>query len=125
MRYALALDLKDNAALIAEYERLHRAIWPEVRTHLREAHVEGMTIWRLGTRLFMLMQTGPGFSFELMAALATGNDCIQAWETLMWRFQAPTPWTPAHEKWVPMTQIFDLQEADHQTSEPCHQAQRQ
>ena len=109
MRYALALDLKDNAALIAEYERQHREIWPEVRKHLRDAHVEGMTIWRLGTRLFMLMQTGQHFSFEHMAALAASNDRIQAWETLMWRFQAPTPWTPVGVKWVPMAQIFDLQ----------------
>jgi L-rhamnose mutarotase len=28
----------------------------------------------------------------------------------MWQFQAPTPWTPAGQKWTPMTRIFDLQQ---------------
>jgi len=26
----------------------------------------------------------------------------------MWRFQAPTPWTAAGEKWVRMERIFEL-----------------
>jgi len=29
-------------------------------------------------------------------------------EALMWTYQAPTPWTPAGAKWVPMRQIFSL-----------------
>ncbi len=29
-RFCLALDLKDDAGLIAEYERLHQNIWPEI-----------------------------------------------------------------------------------------------
>jgi L-rhamnose mutarotase len=26
----------------------------------------------------------------------------------MWKFQAPTPWTPPGEKWVEAALIFDL-----------------
>ncbi len=35
VRYALALDLVDDAQRIVEYERAHEAIWPEVCEHLR------------------------------------------------------------------------------------------
>ena len=57
MRYALALDLHDDVQLIEEYERFHRAVWPEVIVHLRQHGVLGMEIYRLGTRLFMVLDT--------------------------------------------------------------------
>jgi len=109
MRHCLALDLKDDPALIAEYEAYHRNIWPEVRTHLHAHGVTGMEIYRLGTRMVMLMETDDArYDAEAMAA-ATGNDPkIRAWEELMWKFQAPTPWTHAGEKWVGMQRIFEL-----------------
>ena len=94
MRTVLALDLKDDPALIAEYEQHHQRIWPEIAAHLRRQGVTGMEIHRLGTRMVMVMETD--------------DPKVQAWEALMWRFQAATPWTPAGEKWVPMTRIFDL-----------------
>jgi len=31
-----------------------------------------------------------------------------AWETLMWTFQKPLPHAAPGQKWMPMTQIFDL-----------------
>ena len=34
MRYALALDLVDDVQCIANYEKAHEKIWPEVRDHL-------------------------------------------------------------------------------------------
>lgn len=108
MRYCMALDLHDDPRLIAEYERQHRAVWPEVLEHLRAAGVLDMSIWRLGTRLFMIMDTGAGFSFERMRALAAEYPRVDAWEQAMWRFQVPTPWTASGDKWTPMQCIFEL-----------------
>jgi L-rhamnose mutarotase len=109
MRHCLMLDLKDDAALIAEYEAHHRAIWPEVREHLRAQGVTGMEIFRLGTRLCMVMETDDAvFDGDRMAQAEAGDARLQAWEALMWRFQAPTPWTPEGRKWMPATRIFDL-----------------
>ena len=109
MRYALALDLIDDAERIAAYERAHQQIWPEVRVHLRRHGVLGMEIYRLGTRLFMLMETDDAVYDAAAMARATQDDpAIARWETLMWTYQAPTPWTPAGEKWVAMQKIFDL-----------------
>ena len=109
MRYVLALDLVDDAERIAAYERAHQQIWPEVRAHLRRHGVLGMEIYRLGTRLFMLMETDDAvYDAAAMAAATRDDPAIARWETLMWTYQAPTPWTPAGEKWVAMQKIFDL-----------------
>ena len=108
MRHLLALDLQDDAALIAEYEAHHRAVWPEVQAHLARHGVTAMTIHRLGTRLVMVMDTDDAVFDAARMAQATATDPVIArWETLMWQFQAPTPWTPAGQKWTEMSCIFD------------------
>jgi len=109
MRYCLALDLKDDAALIARYEEYHRRIWPEIAAHLRAHGVTGMEIYRLGTRMTMVMETDDAvYDAAAMAQAMQSDPKVQEWETLMWKFQAPTPWTPQGEKWTPMAKIFDL-----------------
>ena len=57
MRQCLFLDLKDDPALIAQYEAHHRAIWPEVERHLHAQGVTSLQIWRLGTRLCRVTET--------------------------------------------------------------------
>lgn len=109
MRHCLMLDLKDDPALIEEYEAHHRNVWPEVQEHLRQQGVTGMEIFRLGTRLCMVMETDDTvFDADRMAQAEATEPRLLAWETLMWRFQAPTPWTPPGRKWVPATRIFEL-----------------
>jgi L-rhamnose mutarotase len=108
-RYALALDLIDDEAKIAAYEKAHESIWPEVREHLFKHGVLAMEIYRLGTRMFMVMEVDPAvYREESMAQASLANEAIVRWETLMWTYQAPTPWTPAGQKWVPMQRIFKL-----------------
>lgn len=109
MRYCRALDLVDDPVLIAEYEQAHEKIWPSVRDFLREQGIRNMEIYRLGTRLFMVMDVDDGrYDERTMEQAARSNDDIIRWEALMWRYQAPTPWTPQGEKWVTMKRIFDL-----------------
>lgn len=108
-RYALALDLVDDAQRIAAYEAAHQRIWPEVSAHLRGQGVLDMEIYRLGTRLFMVMEVDESvFDAERMARESESNPAIARWEALMWTYQAPTPWTPAGAKWVEMARIFSL-----------------
>ena len=112
MRHCLALDLKDDPALIAEYERHHREVWPEVLAHLRSQGVRELEIFRLGTRMVMVMDTDDAVFDPLrMAAAQSGDPRLRAWEDLMWRFQQATPWTPDGTKWTPMASIFRLSEA--------------
>lgn len=102
-------DLQDDPALIAEYEAHHERIWPEVAQTLRRLGVIDMEIHRLGTRMVMLMVTDDErFDSERFRTETASNPTIQAWETLMNRYQAPTPWTLPGEKWVSGQQIFSL-----------------
>ncbi|NKF24047.1 L-rhamnose mutarotase [Solimonas marina] len=109
MRQCLVLDLKDDPQLIAEYEAHHQRIWPEITEHLRGHGVTQMQIYRLGTRLFMVMETdGTRFDAQAFAGAERDNPVVQRWEALMDRFQAPTPWTEPGRKWTPAALIFDL-----------------
>jgi L-rhamnose mutarotase len=112
MRHCLALDLHDDPALIAAYEEHHRAVWPEVLAHLRAQGVRELEIFRLGTRLVMVMDTDDTvFDPARMAAAERDDPKLRAWEALMWRFQKATPWTPEGAKWTPMQRIFRLPDA--------------
>lgn len=108
IRYALALDLKDDPALIAEYERYHREVWPEIIRSIRESGIGVLEIYRTGNRLFMIMEVKEGFTFEKKAAADQANPRVQEWETLMWRFQQALPWAGPGEKWIRMEKIFEL-----------------
>ncbi|CCH53325.1 protein of unknown function DUF718 [Fibrisoma limi BUZ 3] len=108
MRYALALDLKDDPALIAEYEQYHERIWPEIEASIRSAGIVSMEIYRIGNRLFMIMETDEHFSFERKAQLDAENPRVQVWEDLMWRYQQALPMAKPGEKWLLMQRIFAL-----------------
>jgi L-rhamnose mutarotase len=107
-KYCLALDLKDDPQLIAEYERYHRNIWPEITKSIRDAGITDMEIYRTGNRLFMIMEVNEGFDFEKKAQMDADDPKVQAWEELMWKFQQPLPWAKEGEKWVLMDRIFKL-----------------
>ena len=112
MRHCLALDLHDDSDLIAAYEAHHRQVWPEVLEHLRAHGVRELEIFRLGTRMVMVMDTDDTvFDAARMAAAERDDPRLRAWEALMWTFQKPTPWTPEGVKWVPMERIFQLTQA--------------
>lgn len=49
-RYCLALDLKDDAQLITEYEEYHREIWPEIRESILNSGITNMEIYRFDNR---------------------------------------------------------------------------
>ena len=108
MRYCLALDLKDDPALIAEYERHHERIWPEIDASIRQSGITDMEIYRVGNRLFMLMETDESFSFDDKAAADVANPKVQEWEELMWRYQQALPMAKPGEKWLLMGRIFRL-----------------
>jgi L-rhamnose mutarotase len=108
MRYCLALDLKDDPALIAEYEQYHQKVWPEIIESIKSPGIEAMQIYRTGNRLFMIMETNDHFSFDQKAYSDAANEKVQEWEQLMWKYQQALPWTKKGDKWVIMEKIFDL-----------------
>jgi len=108
-RYCLTLDLKDDPALIAEYERYHERIWPEITRSINDAGIEDMEIYRLGTRMFMIMEVNESFSFEKKTGADQANPKVREWEKLMWKFQRALPEAKTGEKWLLMKRIFELE----------------
>ena len=102
------MDLQPDAALIAEYDAYHKAIWPEIRASILESGITDMEIYRVENRLVMLIETGPDFSFERKGAMDAGNPAVQRWEELMWKYQVAVPGGKPGEKWRIMDRIFSL-----------------
>ena len=107
-RHCLALDLRPDPALIAEYEAMHRAVWPEILDSIRAAGILSLEIYRIENRLFMILEADDDFSFEKKAAADAANPKVQEWETLMWRYQQALPSAKPGEKWVLMERVFGV-----------------
>jgi L-rhamnose mutarotase len=105
-RYCLALDLKEDAALIAEYEAYHRNVWPEIIQSIQDSGILSLEIYRVANRLFMILETRDDFSFELKTAMDAANASVQQWEQLMWKYQQALPGAKPGEKWMVMDRIF-------------------
>jgi L-rhamnose mutarotase len=108
-RFCLTLDLKNDPELIAEYKRYHEKIWPEIAQSIKDSGIENMEIYLLGTRMFMIMEVGEGFSFGAKGKADASNPKVQEWEKLMWKFQQALPEAQPGEKWLLMDRIFKLE----------------
>ena len=100
----------DDPALIAEYEHWHKSenSWPEIRKSILDAGITQMEIYRIGNRLFMIMETDDSYDAERKNNMDNLNPKVQEWESLMWKFQQPLPWAKEGEKWIKMDNIFKL-----------------
>ena len=90
-KHCLALDLKDDPELIAEYEAYHKRVWPEIIKSIKESGIEVLDIYRTGNRMFMIIEANDDFSFAAKAKMDADNAKVQEWETLMWKFQQALP----------------------------------
>jgi len=107
-RFCLALDLKDDAQAIAQYEAYHQSVWPEIVESIKGSGIANMTIYRVQNRLIMLIEARDDFSFEQKAAQDAQNPKVQEWERLMDTFQQRIPGTPDGAKWALAEPIFNL-----------------
>jgi len=107
-QFCLALDLIEDAALIADYKAHHQSVWPEVIQSIKDAGIHLLNIYCVGNRLFMIIEADEGFSLEKKSAMDAGNNKVNEWEELMWKFQKALPWAKPNEKWMLMEKIFEL-----------------
>jgi L-rhamnose mutarotase len=107
-RFCLALDLKDDPKLIAEYESYHKDVWPEILKSIKDSGIEKMEIYRVGNRMTMVIETNKSFSFQRKAEADAKNPKVQEWEKLMWNYQQAIPHAQFGEKWVLMEKIFEV-----------------
>jgi L-rhamnose mutarotase len=109
-RTCLALDLQDDQSLIATYEEYHSpdGIWPGIPEGIREAGILDMQIYRIGTRLFMIVDfddnTSLKAAFEKMGQMPGQSE----WAKLMNSFQKKLPEAPDGQYWAVMKPVFLL-----------------
>jgi L-rhamnose mutarotase len=111
-RYVQTMELKDDSALIAEYQRRHSKgeAWPEILEGIRQVGILDMQIFILGTQLVMIVETPLDFDWDsAMARLAT-LPRQQEWEDYMAIFQRCKPGATSDEKWQMMRRMFYLYE---------------
>jgi L-rhamnose mutarotase len=106
-RFCLALDLKDDASLIAEYEKYHEQVWPEVLKSIKDSGIQQMQIYRVNNRLFMVLETNDDFTLERKAKMDAENIKVQEWEQLMWKYQDALPGTKPGQKWKLAKKVFE------------------
>lgn len=107
-KFCLALDLIDDPELIAEYEKYHQNVWPEVKQSILNSGITNMEIYRVQNRLFMIVEADENFSFEAKNEADKNNSKVQEWEELMWKFQQQLSNSKPGEKWQLMDKIFSL-----------------
>jgi L-rhamnose mutarotase len=108
-RQVLAVDLKDDPAVVAAYTAQHEGVWPEVLHSLQRAGIEEMEIYILGRRLVMIVDTADGVDFRrCFAAHVVSHPRVVEWEALMKGMQEPPPGASAGEWWAVMQPVFRL-----------------
>ena len=107
-RFAQALDLVDDPAMIAEYVEHHKRVWPEVVEALRGIGLQRLTIFLHGNRLFMYCEAPDGFDPARDYQGYTEDPRCREWDALMRRYQRQVPGAPGGSWWAPMEPVFDL-----------------
>ena len=107
-KFCLALDLIEDPELIAEYEKYHQNVWPEVKQSILDSGIINMEIYRVQNRLLMIVEADENFSFEAKNEADKNNAKVQEWEELMWKFQKQLPNSKPDEKWHLMDKIFSI-----------------
>lgn len=107
-RLCLALDLRNDAMLIKEYEEYHQKVWPEILKSIKDSGIHEMEIYRINNRLFMIMETSDDFDLEQKIKMDNANERVQEWEQLMWKYQQAIPGSKPGEKWRLMERVFVL-----------------
>ena len=108
-RYCQTLELRDEPEMIERYVEAHAHVWPEVQEGIREVGIVDMQIYRLGTRLFMIMDTVDEFDFVKDNARLATLPRQAEWEAYVAQFQGCDPDAPSTEKWRLMEKIFELE----------------
>lgn len=107
-RYCFALDLHDDPQKIREYEEWHRKVSSEIKESITSTGIVALDIYRVGNRMFMIVDAEDHFSLDEKAKKDAANPRVQEWEQLMWTFQKPLPFARPGEKWMLMEKIFQL-----------------
>jgi len=102
-RIGQIIGIKPEA--IAQYERLHAQVWPEVLAMIHACNIRNYTIFRHETMLFAYFEyVGDDFAAD-MAKMAA-DPKTQEWWTYTDPLQEPLPTRGTGEWWTAMRAVF-------------------
>jgi len=103
-RVAFKLRIKNNA--IEEYERDHRAVWPELLAKLKQVGISDYSIFRRGQDLILVMKvTDFDFAWQQLA-----NDPVNlSWQEKMAKYFEPVPDLKPSERFAMLTEVFYME----------------
>lgn len=99
----IAFQLRIKADKIAEYDRAHRKVWPELLAEMERFGVQEYSIFRRGQQLFLYMRV-PDFE-KLLDQLAS-SEVNQRWQKLMAPLFEPVPGINPGETFATMQEVF-------------------
>ena len=102
-RYAQVIGVRPE--MFEEYERLHRAVWPEVLLMIRECNIRNYSIFFRDGLLFSYFEyVGLDYAAD-MARMATDPKTREWWK-LTDPCQQPVETSEKGEWWAPMQELF-------------------
>jgi L-rhamnose mutarotase len=102
-RYGQVIGIKPEH--IEEYERLHRAAWPEVLTMIHECNIRNYSIYRYDNLLFAYFEY-VGDDFEADSAKMAADPKTQEWWSICKPMQEPVPEAGPEEWWKTVPEVF-------------------
>lgn len=106
-RYVRTLELHDDEALIERYLQAHREIWPEIVEGIKSVGIDRMDLYRLGTRLVMIIEMPDEVDCDAAFARLATLPRQEEWEAYVGQFQMSAGGSSS-EKWQDMDLFFEL-----------------
>lgn len=102
-RVASVIGIADEN--IAEYERLHKEVWPSVLARISESNIRNYSIYRFENLLFSYFEyVGSDYSSDMAAIAADQN--TQEWWKLTDPLQYGLPGRAEGEWWQQIQEVF-------------------
>ena len=102
----IAFRLRLRPCAIAEYERAHEQVWPELLAKLKEVGISDYSIFRRGLDLFLVMKVE---DFERAWGILDKDPTNLRWQKEMARlFESPADLEPG-ERFAMMKEVFRLE----------------
>lgn len=106
-RYGSVIGLKPEA--IAEYTRIHAAVWPDVLAQIARSNIRNYSIFlKQPENLLFSYFEYHGSDYAADMAATAADPRTQAWWALCMPMQAPLDTRKAGEWWADMPEVFHV-----------------
>lgn len=98
-----AFQLRVRADKLADYDELHRHVWPELIQEMENFGVTDYSIFRRGQDLFLTLRVD---DFDELVRRLEASEVNRLWQTMMLPFWEPVPGKRDDEPFAMMKEVF-------------------